>query len=358
MNRARSLAWRNRFISLCVTGLYMATARTITDDALELAQMNYGVVITLGYGHLLSAILFSRRRLAEKLAHSTRHFTGEARKTDLASIAGPTGMKQLLDFSILIGAVGLSYAAYLEILKQMPGVWLPLLAFAIWHTVENDDSLENLYRNNLQTPALKRDPRSHVASLGVSVCLASWSIAFWQPDWSRLSLVLHILTLVLAGLILLDPLQTSYRRCLALMLIGASCLAPDGSLAIDSLAFSDFFTAPILYHLISWGVVSIEKNARSDAPRTMKRDMTLIHLVPLGIMLSTFLWSGPTGAALRADFTEPSTYLFWSMIHVFQTAWVRGLKTDDPINRDRGGQPDQRASPLRPSQSRKAARST
>ena len=84
----------------------------------------------------------------------------------------------------------------------------------------------------------------------------------------------------------------------------------------------------ILYHLASWGVLSIEKVCRCDTSTSTKRDMLFVHMLPLLILSSTYVWPLAWGSALRADFLAPTSYLFWSATHVIQTAWLRGRRPD------------------------------
>ncbi|MEE3328298.1 MAG: hypothetical protein VX252_13250 [Myxococcota bacterium] len=344
MNREGKLAWRNRIVSLGSVGLYLGVVHAVVDDPTMRAQFNYGVVITLGYGHLVGAAFFSRKRFIDRLSGPTRYLAAHTGRAGVRFADSPPAVQRVAWSLLSMGTVALVYAGYLTLLKQSPGAWLPMLAISIWHTVENSENLEGFYRTKRQLTSRGDKPKSHLVSLGASVCLMAWGLILIRPDWTAFALSMRILTLICGATLLVDPRQPNGRKWLGLILIGAGSLPPHWLLTRSGIDFSDLFAASILYHLVSWGVLSLEKSFRSDAPDHMKRDMAVIHLLPLGMILGTFAWPAPWGSAIRADFIAPTSYLFWSVIHVLQTAWLRGHS------------PSQRRLFRRPSLNRKTAR--
>lgn len=330
MTGAKALAWRNRVVSLGIVGLYLGLVHVLVDDSLLRAKINYGVVITLGYGHLVGAAYFARKRLAKKLVGPTRYLVAHTGRAGVRLARSSPSTQHFTWFLIFMGAMGLAYAGYLALLTQSPGFWLPMLAISIWHSVENSQSLEGAYRSQLQMPALARDPETHLIALGGSVCVLGWAIILVQPKFATVTLTMQILTLSCGAFLLISRQERPGTQWLGLALIAAGSLPPHWFSTKGGVEFADLFTASILYHLINWGVLSIEKSLRSDAPVHMKRDMAVIHLLPLGILLSTYAWPTSWGSSLRADFFAPATYLFWSVIHVLQTAWLRGRSDPRP----------------------------
>jgi hypothetical protein len=324
MTGAKALAWRNRILSLAIVGLYIGLVHVLVDDPLLRARINYGVVITLGYGHLVGAAYFARKRLLKKLVRPTRYVVAHTGRAGVRLARSSQTTQHFAWFLFFMVASGLAYAGYSALLTRSPGFWLPMLAISIWHTVENSQGLEGAYRSQLQMPALTRDPKSHLIALGGSVCLLGWAIILLQPKFETATLTMRILTLSCGAFLLIDRQERPATKWAGLALIAAGSLPPHWFFTSGEVEFSDLFTVSILYHLISWGTLSIEKSRRSDAPIHMKRDMAVIHLLPLGILLSTYAWPASLGSSLRADFFAPATYLFWSVVHVLQTAWLRG----------------------------------
>ena len=323
MTGAKALARRNQVVSLLIVGLYLGLVHMLVDDSLLRAKINYAVVITLGYGHLVGAAYFARKRLANKLVGPTRYLVAHTGRAGIRLARSSPSTQHFAWLLFFMGTLGLAYAGYLAVLTQNPGLWLVMLAIATWHSVENSQSLEGAYRSQLQMPPLARDPKTHLIALGGSACLFGWAIILVQPKFSTLALTMQILTLGCGAFLLIRRQERPGTHWTGLALIAAGSLPPHWFPTRGEVEFADLFAASILYHLINWGILSIEKSLRSDAPVRMKRDMAVIHLLPLGILLSTYAWPASWGSSLRADFFAPATYLFWSVIHVLQTAWLR-----------------------------------
>ena len=89
-------------------------------------------------------------------------------------------------------------------------------------------------------------------------------------------------------------------------------LAVAGWALPDAGRFGDVFSAVTLYHLLAWLGLRIARGARL-AP------LAAVHAAPA--LLCGALWLAPAEAApLRALAFSPGVYLFWSALHVLQTA--------------------------------------
>ena len=324
MTRASRLTWRNRVVSLTCVGIYLGFAHAFVHDPLLREKINYGVVITLGYGHLVGAAFFSRHRMAEKLAGPTRFLTVHLGHLGLSFQRRPTSIQHGVSSLCLIAFMSLLYLSYIALLNHVPEAWLPMLAISIWHSIENNQCLKETYQAQIRLPALTNKTQDHLISLGASSCLMAWSLTLIQPDWVTASLALRVLGLLSGAILMTGDKRTLVEKWLGVLVIGASSLPPDWLFGTMSIHFSDLFTASILYHLVSWAVLSIEKSFRPGTPMGTRRDMLFIHLLPLAILISTYAWPQPWGSSLRSDFLAPASYLFWSVIHVAQTAWLRG----------------------------------
>ena len=327
MTRANRLAWRNRFVSLTCVGIYLGLIHAFVYDPVLREKINYGVVITLGYGHLVGAAFFSRKRMADKLMGTTRSVAVHLQPIGLDFNRWSPSLQHGVSSLCFVAFMSLLYISYLALLRHIPAAWLPMLAISIWHSIENNQCLKETYRAQIRLPALTNKTPDHLVSLGASSCVMAWSLILVQPDWVTASLAMRILGLLSGALLMTGDKRTPVQRWLGVLLIGAASLPPDWLFETMSLHFSDLFTASILYHLISWGVLSVEKSCRPETPIRTKRDTVLIHLLPLSILISTYAWPQSWGSSIRSDFLAPASYLFWSVIHVAQTAWLRGPRS-------------------------------
>lgn len=329
----RSAAWRNRTLSLTVVAGYLAVSHALIEDPLRRADFHYGAVISLGYGHLVGAAFFARHRLAHGLAGATNHiFRRAGGRLGLLS----PGSRNALGWLWILTGLILLYAAYAVLLTWSIGLALPLLAISTWHSVENDLALESIYASRLRTAPLPRSPEIHLAALGVTAGLLAWAgAALLDPHTTAeapATLALRTLA-ALCGALLVLRAQGTGPEWAGLGLIGVSAVAPHWILAGGRVGFADLFTASVLYHLVSWGLLSLERCRRFDAPEHMVRDLAVVHLLPVALLASTFAWPEAWGQSLRASFFSPFVYLFWSVVHVLQTAWLRIRPSWAPTDR-------------------------
>jgi hypothetical protein len=190
----------------------------------------------------------------------------------------PDRLRNRLGAAFALSCVGTALAIHVALLSRWPVVAAPLLGLSLWHAVENDASLAGFYSG----------VRKRVRVGG-------------GLQWA----------LLVAG---------------AATAAGAVMLA---QLPAPGITFAELFAAAILYHLISWLVLSLDRLrdlAAVDAGLAQHRtaQLVLVHAVPLALCAVAFWSGGPEGSARQA-LLHPGIYLFWAGTHVLQTAWVRGL---------------------------------
>jgi hypothetical protein len=255
---------RGRAASVAITALLVAGMRwqplgLRPDDWLAL------VALPLGYGHLLGALLFARRRRASR-----------------RSLAG-----SLLTALALLNLL----AAYLWALRT-PGLaaaaLAPMLLVSAWHIAENDLALARAGREGLRLGPVPRAAGPH----GVA---AVWAAAI--------------------GLL---ALTTPAGAHLSMQALGRLTLPVQHALSLEEIA-----SAVLLYHAVAW-VVFFERRARA-LPRApawrLRRRLLLLHALPLAASAASFVCL----PGLHAWLASPALYLFASVLHAFHTAAARGL---------------------------------
>jgi hypothetical protein len=161
-----------------------------------------------------------------------------------------------------VGAAATAFALYATAARAWPPLALGLAAVSVWHIAENDAALARALRAGGPLPGLPRAPGAHA--------------------------------LPLAGA--------------ALVLAVAAEALPDAG------RFGDVFSAVTLYHLVAWLGFAL---ARGASPRRL----AALHAVPA--LACGALWLAPEPNGLRAAAFSPALYLFWSALHVLQTAGAR-----------------------------------
>jgi hypothetical protein len=147
---------------------------------------------------------------------------------------------------------------------------LGLVALSVWHIAENDAAMA---RARLR-------PLPPGAGLGLPPL---------GPVGRALSLPCTVLVLALAYRALPDPGR-----------------------------FGDVFSAVTLYHLVAWVAFA---RARGASPLRL----AALHAGPAALCAALWLAPEPGAAPLRAIVFSPGLYLFWSALHVVQTARARAL---------------------------------
>jgi hypothetical protein len=276
----RAWAWRNRGLTALAVAGALGAAAFVFPDAARRGEVQYLCVLSLGYGHLLGALAFSRERLASCVAR---------------------GVPPALFWSFVASSAASAFAVYSLALRAAPLLLLPLLAIATWHTAENDLALGRAYREGFRLPPLPRSPRHHAVSIAATaaVLLAAGLAPPWR-GW------------IAAEVPPLAPLL--------------------GRLPPSPLAFSDVFAAATGWHLLSWLLFlwdrarACERDGQPQAAAALRRGLLVWHAAPIAVCALLAASEAAPLAPLRAAVFAPGLYLYGSMLHVLQTALLRGLE--------------------------------
>jgi len=282
------------------------------------AGLQYAVVVTLGYGHLLGGALPEIRQLA-----------GARRGPGPLWAAGPLAG---------LAALGVAYAGYLAAASAWPVLILLLLAISALHTVENDLALSDAYAGNLRLPPVSARGQATLTITGFTalvLALATACLVGEAPGPAAGRGALPGLTdpgdailclrgvATVAGSVLMAGPRAWRAESAGLALVVGSAAEPGWICAATGLAFSDLFSVLTLYHLASWWILSAEKAWAPGARRGAGHEVLSVHAIPLVVVGAGWAMGEAAGTALRSAFLAPAPYLFWSAAHVFQTAWVR-----------------------------------
>lgn len=281
-------AWRNRGLTtLAVIGFLAATGWLYPDSGVR-AEKQYLFVIAIGYGHLIGAAVFGRDRM--------RRFA-------------PTGVPAPLFAAFVATSTATLFFAYAWIAAIHPAFFVPLLAISLWHIVENDVAIARAYRASGALAPLGRSVRSNLWIAAVTAGLLLLGDALLRPeDYGT----------TLDGTIY-EPIRSIASTAIGLDLVGNGWLG-----------FGDFFSAVTLYHLVGFLVFFADRTRVSLAsPREKTRRWRLLlwaHLPPIAACVALLATLDPRADGLRTLLFSPGIYLFWSVLHVAQTALARGLE--------------------------------
>lgn len=227
-----STARRPRLFAALAVAAFLALTHAAFPDGAARAPVQYALVITLGYGHLIGAALpaFRRAAAAGALACAWR-----------------------------LCAAASALAAWAAAVAAWPPLVLGLVALSVWHIAEND-------------AAMARAGLRPLGACGRALPLACAAL---------------VLALALAYRALPDPGR-----------------------------FGDVFSAVTLYHLAAWIAFA---RARGASPLRL----AALHAGPAAVCGALWLAPEPGVAPLRAIVFSPGLYLFWSALHVVQTARAR-----------------------------------
>jgi len=264
-----------RLRAVAITWLGFAAGRLLVPEPVARAELQVLAVTTLGYGHLLGALIFARRRFAA--SSCCRPYAAWTSST-----------------AALLGLV--SFYGYAELLQIVP--WLPvaLLGVSIWHGLENDRAFLRADQNGLQLAPLRGAPRELGQDLALTFALG----------------LLAVLTTPIAERAAVAP---SLAR-LPLDLSGW-------------LSFCDLFTLSTGYHIVSWLLRFDERRRRllragdERAARGLVLRLAAVHGAPLALCLGLSALGGSGSRAVQVFLFSPSIYLFWSTLHAAQTAYAR-----------------------------------
>jgi len=304
---------RNRVLTTSGVAAFLIASRWLWPESQTRADHQYLFVITLGYGHLIGAAVFSRRRAVGLV---------------------PAGVGPRLFWGFVAVSVANLFFFYAW-LSNLSGIFfLPLLGVSMWHIVENDLALQRAYRRGLALGALPRSLEEQLAALGVTALLLAFGQELLTPGAYGPALSASPLVRagsapmrIAAAACGLAFLATGRRRGLGLALAAASLALPA---RIERwVSFGDFFSAVTLHHLVQFLVLSAERaRALPDtaARRALVRRLAWVHLPPAALCAVLLLVPGQRFAALRYAIFSPSIYLFWSVLHVVQTLATRGIE--------------------------------
>jgi len=249
----------HRVRSLATVATGLAVLHALVPEAAARETWLTLVVLPIGYGHLLGGWLFAGSRM---------------RLTGLeAAFAGA---------SILSLLCAYTWALHVETVRWF--VLVPMLLISAWHIVENDLALARAYRNGLRLRPLPRGAGHHAIVLAATGILGVLAIA--------------------------TPTGAYYLQ-----------LYFDARPPILLTTIPDLATAVLMVHAISWIFFFLDRASALPALRAtrLRRRLFWLHGLPLGAnaMLYACL------PAIHFYIASATLYLFWSVLHAFQTALVR-----------------------------------
>jgi hypothetical protein len=248
-------------------------------DPGDRAIVEYALVASLGYGHLLGAWLFSS-------SDAARH---------------PAGVSPALFRLFTLASVATAFALYESALRALPALYLPLLAASVWHVVENDLAMARAEGRSLRPLPSRPQLLALLLSAGVLV--------------------------VGLGLLAREQGADQWLRALGAAELSAAAGIAGASLPIPvrGLAFADFYSAVILYHLFAWLVFLLARQrAEGRSLRPFALRLLWIHVPPV-VAAAVLLAAGSRSGLLFQLFFSPAIYLFWSLLHVLHTFALRCL---------------------------------
>jgi hypothetical protein len=259
--------WRNRLLAAGLAGLLLALMRLLGPQPIQRQEWLYLIALPIGYGHLLGAALFSRSRYATK----------------------PSSLLTTAFVAMSILSLLAAYTRALHTPALQMAVLVPMLLVSAWHIAENDLALGRSYRDDFRLGGVPRGIPHHALA-------AAWT----------------------AGVGLL-ALSTRPGVHYAMLSFGGPAVPLQTAFTIDELA-----TAVLLYHAASW-ILFFEDRARAlpeVAARRLRRRLFWLHAIPLALNAVLSLWV----PAVHFYAAAPTLYLFGSVLHAFQSAFVRGLE--------------------------------
>ena len=252
---------RNRAFAAALVCACWSGARIFWPDDMMREERVYLCITALGYGHFIAAAVGSHRPTSAKALASARW----------------------LARSFVASGIASGLCLYTWLLQIGPIATLPFALALIWHVVENDRCLASAYRRPgaLGPLARSRGDAPWLVSVALATLLAlaltqeiadevGWSPWAWQPQ------------------------------------------------------LIDIYGIPVLYHLTSWLKLAVDRaNAASSHDRIQRyARLSAAHGPPLviGLLVAS---ERPEVELFRLFLFSPGIYLYWSALHVLQTAIVR-----------------------------------
>jgi len=256
------MAARYRGVSLLAVAAFGCLLRGFFPESNARDEASYLVVLTLGYGHLGGAAWFSLGRLRAQAGASL----------PLLALFALTSVATLFAAWSWLANEGMSYLA-----PYFLWIFFGLFAVSTWHVIENDIALARSYSRGLRIPGRSRHPGDRLVALTVTATLTGLGVYLVR-----------------------SPLPW--------------------------LSFGDFFSALVLYHLLGWLVFFADRARRLEAldRRRLLARLGLAHLPPAALAGLLMAWTPLGLVGLREMVLSPGVYSFFALLHVLQTAWVRG----------------------------------
>lgn len=304
--RAGQLAYLGA-TGLAVVAFLLATHHAWPDPS-ERAVAQYRLVIAMGYGHLIGAVAFASHRLRNWV---------------------PAGVPEGLFWSFLLVGVAVAFSAYAVAVANHPQLVVVMLAVSIWHIVENDEAIRRSLRKGVAIGPLPRSGSRQLEVLGVTCLMVALSQSL-LPEEARVGgLWQEPVAAVLRGLAGMGGVALIVRRRVAsgAIIVGAALGLPHLLPFLDWVHFSDFFSSVTLFHLFGWLLV-LARRARLEGPTASARlrfRPLQVHAIPAAVCAITLASETVWMVNLRDLLFSPGIYLFWSVLHVVQTACVRGI---------------------------------
>jgi len=252
----------HRVPTLVIVGAGIALLHAFAPDAPMRETWLYLIALPIGYGHLLGGWLFARSRMQR------------------------TGLEAaFLGVSVLTLLCAYTWVLHVEALRFF--VLVPMLLVSGWHIVENDLAMGRAYRQGLRLGPVARGGRDHGIALSATALLGLAALA--TPD---------------GAFYLMRYLGTA--------------------LPFQLTTVPDLVTAVLMYHAVAFVLFSLDRvRARpSEEAARLRRRLFWIHVLPLAGNGVLYL------ALPQVHFyvAAPTLYLFFSVLHAFQTAAVRGIE--------------------------------
>jgi hypothetical protein len=304
---------RYRAAAAGVVAACLGALRALFPDASQREEMQYLLVLPVGYGHLLGALVSSRRRLS--------HFALQDERALFAVFVGTSVLTAFAAYAWALGVLG-------------PVFLLPLFAVFTWHTLENDLALGRSCAAGRIGP-LPRDPEHHLLAGGGAALLLLAAVTADRGRGYAESFAAGTHSLGIAGLRI-----TCVAAGGALFLrrpraprgwLGAGLAVAGGVLENRWMTLADVVAAATLHHVVGWLLFSVDRvralwrEGPAEARRLAAR-LVWVHAVPLCACLGLYASSADALAPLRFAVAAPSIYLFWSACHVLQTTLARGIE--------------------------------
>ncbi len=312
-----TLAWRNRAVTVSCVCAFLALSRMLVEDPWLRAERQYLFVITLGYGHLVGAAVFARRRM-----------------TDLVPTWFP---RRVVGAAVAIGVVDL-FLIYAWATQVSLASFLPVLVVSIWHVVENDLALRRAYATQSGMGPVPRSRDHQIAAIAGAALLAAIGQQLLAPAAGEAllggKLAAELGQALLRVVALGGGSWLAARSRGGIRAFGAAVALATGTLSLvpsllSNASFGDFFSALTLYHLVQFLLLFADR-VRPLPDRAVRRarirTLAWVHAPAFAVCAGLLLLPGEELAALRYALFSPPIYLFWSVLHVAQTLVVRGLE--------------------------------